>query len=126
MYERKTEKIITCPLEYGLDIFSGKWKSRILCVINHHERLRHKDFKALLPGITDPVLSAMLKDLIHDGMIKRQQFDEIPLRVEYFLSTKGKTLIPVLESICIWSNTYFPRDFNQELDHCRGCHILPQ
>lgn len=61
----ETKKDIRCPLEYGLEIFGGKWKSRIICV-----------------------LASTLKELLADGIIARHQFNEIPPHVEYCLTDK--------------------------------------
>ena len=57
MYRRKTEKEIRCPLEYGLELFGGKWKSRIICVLAQKKTLRYGELRAELANITDAVLS---------------------------------------------------------------------
>ena len=57
MYRRKTEKEIRCPLEYGLELFGGKWKSRIICVLAQKKTLRYGELRAELTDITDAVLS---------------------------------------------------------------------
>ena len=72
MYRRKTEKEIRCPLEYGLELFGGKWKSRIICVLAQKKTLRYGELRAELANITDAVLSAALKELISDGMALRR------------------------------------------------------
>jgi len=51
-------------------------------------------------NITDAVLSATLKDLMEDGIVDRKSYDEIPPRVEYSLTQKGKSVVPILQSIC--------------------------
>lgn len=89
MYEPKLEKDIRCPLEYGLDVFGGKWKSRIICVLAEKQVLRYSSLRKEMTNISDAVLAATLKELIADGIIKRQQYDEIPPKVEYFLTEKG-------------------------------------
>ena len=100
MYEHKLEKDIRCPLEYGLSIFGGKWKSRIICVLAKKDILRYSEIRKEMTNITDAVLATSLKGLILDGIIKRKQFDEIPPRVEYSLSSKGRSIIPILQTIC--------------------------
>ena len=57
MYRRKTEKEIRCPLEYELELFGGKWKSRIICVLAQKKTLRYGELRAELTDITDAVLS---------------------------------------------------------------------
>ena len=78
MYKPKLEKDIRCPLEYGLTVFGGKWKSRIICVLAEKGILRYSTIRKEMVNITDAVLAATLKELIADDIVKRQQFDEIP------------------------------------------------
>lgn len=89
MYQHKTEKDIRCPLEYGLEIFGGKWKSRIICVLAEKGTLRYSILRREISNISDAVLASTLKELITDGIIQRRQFEEIPPHVEYTLSEKG-------------------------------------
>ena len=96
MYEPKLEKDIRCPLEYGLDVFGGKWKSRIICVLADKKVLRYSSLRKEMINITDAVLASALKELISDGIIDRHQYGEIPPRVEYSLTEKGKSVVPIL------------------------------
>ena len=100
MYKPKLEKNIRCPLEYGLDVFGGKWKSRIICVLADKKVLRYSSLRKEMINITDAVLASALKELISDGVIDRHQYDEIPPRVEYSLTEKGKSVVPILQDIC--------------------------
>ncbi|MPN37974.1 hypothetical protein SDC9_185495 [bioreactor metagenome] len=61
MYKPKLEKEIRCPLEYGLDIFGGKWNSRIICVLAEKHILRYSEIRNEMTDITDAVLAATLK-----------------------------------------------------------------
>lgn len=63
MYQPKLEKDIRCPLEYGLDIFGGKWKSRIICVLAEKQILRYSGLRKEMMNITDAVLASTLKEL---------------------------------------------------------------
>lgn len=110
MYEPKLKKEIRCPLEYGLEIFGGKWKSRIICMLAQKEVLRYNELKDEMIDITDAVLSKALKELSEDHIIHREQFDEIPVRVEYSLTAKGESVIPILEQICLWSKDFLAED----------------
>ena len=78
MYQPKTPKDIRCPLEYGLDVFGGKWKSRIICVLAEKDTLRYSALRREMTNITDAVLAGALKELIRDGITERKQYDEIP------------------------------------------------
>ena len=106
MYQPKLEKDIRCPLEYGLDIFGGKWKSRIICVLAEKKVLRYSTLRKEMANITDAVLSATLKELIANNIVERKQYNEIPPHVEYFLTEKGISVVPILQSICAWSGAY--------------------
>ncbi len=100
MYKPKLEKDIRCPLEYGLAVFGGKWKSRVICVLAEKGILRYSSIRKEMAYITDAVLASTLKELINDGIVKRRQFDEIPPRVEYCLTEKGISVVPILQNIC--------------------------
>ncbi len=64
MYQKKLDPDIRCPLEYGLEIFWGKWDSRIICVLSAKETLRYTELRSEMGNITDAVLSSTLKALI--------------------------------------------------------------
>ena len=121
MYQRKTEKEITCPIEYGLDIFGGKWKSRIICVLAANGTLRYNALRKELGNITDAVLAAMLKEMIADDMVNRKQYDTIPPKVEYTLSQKGSSVLPILQTICQWSRDFASPDRKNTLPPCKTC-----
>lgn len=62
MYQRKLEKDIRCPLEYGMELFGGKWNSRIICVLAALGTLRYSELRREMGNITDAVLASTLKD----------------------------------------------------------------
>ena len=121
MYKPKLKKDIRCPLEYGLDVFGGKWKPRIICVLAEKGRLRYSELRREMTDITDAVLAAALKELMNDDIIHRRQYDEIPPRVEYCLTEKGKSVVPILQSICRWSGAYHKEDCENALSQCQKC-----
>ena len=120
-YKKKLDDDIRCPLEYGLTLFGGKWRSRIICVLFAHKKLRYSEIRKEMYNITDAVLAATLKDLIEDGLIKRKSYDEIPPRVEYSLTEKGKSVVPILQSICKWSGIFYKEDNENEMVQCQKC-----
>ena len=124
MYKPKLEKDIRCPLEYGIDIFGGKWKSRVICVLAEKKTLRYSALRKEMTNITDAVLASTLKELMADSIIERIQFNEIPPRVEYSLTEKGISVVPILQSICRWSGAYHKEDSENTLLQCQKCdHI---
>nr|WP_294682177.1 helix-turn-helix domain-containing protein [uncultured Anaerotignum sp.] len=120
-YKKKLEEDIRCPLEYGLTLFGGKWKSRIICVLSAKDTLRYSEIRKEMYNITDAVLAATLKDLIADGMVDRKSYDEIPPRVEYSLTEKGGSVVPILQSICQWSDIYYKEDAENQMTQCQRC-----
>ena len=120
-YKKKLDDDIRCPLEYGLAIFGGKWKSRIICVLSANERLRYSEIRKEMYNITDSVLAATLKDLIEAGIIDRKSYDEIPPRVEYSLTEKERAVVPILQSICQWSDIFYKEDTENQMTQCQKC-----
>jgi len=121
VYHPKLEKDIRCPLEYGLAVFGGKWKSRIICVLAEKGPLRYSVLRREMTDIADAVLAAALRELLTDGIVQRRQFEEIPPRVEYSLTDKGRSVLPILQSICRWSGAYHREESRLELPQCRRC-----
>lgn len=121
MYKPKLDKDIRCPLEYGLDIFGGKWDSRIICVLAAKETLRYSELRRELTDITDTVLAASLKSLIKNEIVSRRSYDEIPPKVEYSLTEKGKSVVPILQSICRWAGAYHREGEENTLPQCKKC-----
>jgi DNA-binding HxlR family transcriptional regulator len=91
-----------CGLKRVIDIVGGKWKIMILCVINNNEVVRYGDLKRAIYGITNTMLSNSLKEMVEDGLVVREQYDEMPVRVEYSLTDKAKSLIPILLELKHW------------------------
>lgn len=120
-YKKKLDEDIRCPLEYGLAIFGGKWKSRIICVLSAKDTLRYSELRNEMKNITDAVLASTLKELIADQIVCRRSYDEIPPRVEYSLSDKGKSVVPILQSICQWSGIFYKEDNENEMTQCQKC-----
>ena len=124
-YQHKLEKERMCPIEHGLEAFGSKWKARIICVLSLSSAMRYKELKKELSNITDTVLASMLKDLIADNLIIRTQYNEIPPRVEYSLTDKGRSVLPILQNICAWAKANTTRDLEAELPSCKSCSQLP-
>ena len=121
MYQRKLEKDIRCPLEYGLEIFGGKWNSRIICVLAAKEVLRYSELRNEMGNITDAVLTSTLKELIANDIVNRKSYDEIPPRVEYMLTDKGRSVVPILQSICCWAGAFHKEENEHTMIQCRRC-----
>ncbi|QUL55786.1 helix-turn-helix transcriptional regulator [Paenibacillus tritici] len=91
-----------CPATFAFHVISGKWNLPILAFLSEGEPIRYNELKRRLPGITGTTLTNCLKDLIDNGIIHREQYNEVPPRVEYSLTPSGKELVPLIEDIVAW------------------------
>lgn len=99
------KKHFGCPVQATSNVLAGKWKVLIVWHLSFGSR-RFAEIRDLLPGVSEKVLTAQLRDLQRDGVIKRQSSDTIPLRVDYFLSDAGEALVPIMEALCSWGTKY--------------------
>ena len=90
------------PFEYTLSMISGKWKLKIIYLLACTAPVRYGVLKKNIDGITHKMLSAQLKELQKDGIIERHEYPQVPPKVEYFLTSMGKSLIPIVMSMCAW------------------------
>ncbi|SEH34646.1 winged helix-turn-helix transcriptional regulator [Chryseobacterium culicis] len=90
-----------CPFITTLRFIGKRWKPAVLWKINEGI-IRFNQLKKVLPYISDKMLSDTIAELESDGVIRKEIFDEIPLRVEYQLTEFGKGLLPVLEAMDQW------------------------
>lgn len=85
-----------------IPLLHGKWELQIMMEVCRAEVLRFGEYKRRLPNITNSVLTAALRNLEKWGLISRTQYNEIPPRVEYAPTEKGKSLLPVCYEIIKW------------------------
>lgn len=104
------EFVQECPFEVALNAIDGKWKLRILHLLQN-ETLRYNELKDKIPGITQKVLTSQLRQLEKDGIVSRKVYAEIPPRVEYSLTTIGKKLIYVYLALHTWALEYTGSDY---------------
>ncbi len=87
-----------CPIQFALDLIGSKWSLLILRELFAGQRRTH-EFLEVLPGISSKTLTARLRELEAHGLVARQVYPEIPPRVEYSLTEKGRELQPVMTSL---------------------------
>ena len=87
---------------YTLSLISGKHKMVILYCLMEYEPVRFNELRRYLKTISDKTLSVNLKELEADGLIIRMEYPQIPPKVEYSLSARGKSLMVVLDQLCTW------------------------
>jgi len=90
----------------ALSMIDGKWKLKILYVIGYNEVIRYGELKKQLNAITHKMLSSELKVLVHNGLIIRTEYPQVPPKVEYSLSPKGYGLLPMFDALYDWIMTY--------------------
>lgn len=87
---------------YTMSLISGKHKMVILYCLMEYEPVRFNEMKRYLGRITDKTLSSNLKELENDQLIIRREYPQIPPKVEYSLTERGRSLMKVLDQLCIW------------------------
>ena len=87
---------------YTLSLISGKHKMVILYCLMEFGTVRFNEMKRYLKTVTDKTLSTNLKELEADNLIVRTEYPQIPPKVEYSLSERGKSLMIVLDQLCVW------------------------
>jgi DNA-binding HxlR family transcriptional regulator len=91
-----------CPIIYTLAVVGGKWRWLIIYKLSENGILRYGELKRSLPPITHKMLSQELKELESEKLIHRKEYHQIPPKVEYSLTEKGKTLLPILDLMSKW------------------------
>ena len=94
-----------CPVTATVSIIGGKWKPPILSRLVGGEK-RFGELGRLVPGVTKKMLTQQLRELEREGIVARRVYDEVPPRVEYYLSEYGESLIPVLRAMEVWGQTH--------------------
>lgn len=88
-----------CPIRNILSRIGDKWSMLVLYTLETDEAKRFKELQRNIPDISQKMLTATLRMLEADGLVKREAFAEVPPRVEYSLSDKGKTLLPHINAL---------------------------
>jgi DNA-binding HxlR family transcriptional regulator len=94
-----------CPVQATSNVIAGKWKVLILWHLSFGSR-RFAELRDLLPGVSEKVLTAQLRQLESDGILQRRVTPSVPARVDYMLSAAGNELIPVMQAMCAWGTKH--------------------
>lgn len=94
-----------CSISLALNIIGGKWKPLILWHLKD-KVLRFGELKRTLDSITQKMLTQQLRELESDGLVNRHIYTQIPPKVEYSLTDKGNTVVPILDMISKWGADY--------------------
>ncbi|MBI3557284.1 MAG: helix-turn-helix transcriptional regulator [Deltaproteobacteria bacterium] len=99
----KPPKKWNCPVEVTLAVIGGKWKTLILWHLRGDKK-RFTELRRLMPNVTQRMLKLQLRELEKDGVVERKVHPEAPPKVEYSLTPRGRSLRPVLNSLCKWGS----------------------
>lgn len=99
----QSNAICLCPLDGVIDTIGKKWGLLIINEIGNHGKLRYNELMSELSGISPSTLASILKDLEKEDLIKKELFKEIPPRVEYSLSARGKELREAIIPLIKWA-----------------------
>ena len=94
-----------CPVTGTMRIIGGKWKILILYLI-WNDINRFGRMGMMLKSISKQMLTTQLRELENDGIIERKIYPEIPPRVEYFLTDKGRSLLPIIVAMKEWGDAH--------------------
>jgi len=105
-------RMYVCSLEAAMDVIGGKWKPHILWKIKDAP-LRFMAIHEKLPAISQKMLTRQLRALEADHLISRTEYPTMPPRVEYALTERGRTVIPILASLKDWAGTELADQINE-------------
>lgn len=115
-----------CPVDATIQLIGGKYKAVILWHLTD-EKKRFGELKKLIPKATEKMLAQQLRDMESDGLIVRTVYPVVPPKVEYSLSEFGRSLVPVLDSMCRWGTDYLKTFYEKEDKHsCAGNRAAEQ
>ncbi len=100
-------EIEPCPVSPFADLVGGRWKLAILYSLQHDGKARFNELVQRLGSVTPTTLTRQLRELERDGFVTRTQYNEIPPRVEYEATDLLTTLVPVLDTITEWVDSYY-------------------
>ena len=100
------ESLCTTGFHYTLSLISGKYKMTIHYTLMEFGVVRFNEMKRYIGGISYKTLSATLKELEADQLVHREEYPQIPPKVEYSLTERGKSLIPILDNLCQWGDDH--------------------
>jgi len=102
----KDVKLEDTGFNYTMSLIQGKYKMFILYTLMGFGVVRFNEMKRFIGNISYKTLSATLKELEADGLVHREEYPQIPPKVEYSLTERGKSLIPILDQMCTWGEEH--------------------
>lgn len=100
------ESLNSTGFSYTLSLINGKYKMTILYTLMEFRAVRFNEMKKYIGSISYKTLSTTLKELEADQLVNRKEYPQIPPKVEYSLTERGKSLIPILDNMCEWGENH--------------------
>ena len=104
----------SCGVRDAILIIGGKWKSMIMYALGQHKLIRFNRLKAMIPQISQKMLTQQLRELERDGLVRRKVFAEVPPRVEYSITKLGLSIGYIYKEIHLWQQQNI-----KEIEECR-------
>lgn len=98
----RNAKLEETGFNYTMSLIQGKYKMFLLYALMEYKVVRFNELKKYIGTISYKTLSSTLKELEADGLVHREEYPQIPPKVEYSLTERGRSLIPILDSMCEW------------------------
>ena len=99
---REIEHRVNCAIDATMSVIEGRWKGTILCMLFKNGTMRFSELQKEIGEITSRILTKQLKELEEDGMIRREVDTSGKIKVEYSLTDRGHSILPVLYSMAEW------------------------
>jgi DNA-binding HxlR family transcriptional regulator len=100
------ENLDETGFSYTLSLINGKYKMTILYTLMEFGVVRFNEMQRYIGGISYKTLSSTLKELQRDQLVHREEYPQVPPKVEYSLTERGKSLMPILDQMCEWGDTH--------------------
>lgn len=94
-----------CPIRNVLSRISDKWSMLVIFTLDQRGIMRFKELQRNIPDISQKMLTTTLRSLEADGLVGRKVYPEIPPRVEYNLTDKADSLIPIMNNLILWAQS---------------------
>ncbi len=109
-----------CPVRNVVARFGNKWALLVILVLSEAESTRYNDLLRKIPDISSRVLASTLKNLLADGLVFRNSYQEVPPRVEYGLTDTGRTLVPIILQLTDWAQ----KNMKTIIEHRRAAQAM--
>jgi DNA-binding HxlR family transcriptional regulator len=102
-----------CPAEFTLAMIGGRWKIPLIFHLLPGAK-RFSELARMLPGVTQKMLTQQLREMERNGLVERKVFAQVPPKVEYSLTTMGRSLKSVVDVMCRWGELHGTRTAGRE------------